>query len=232
MTTLSTHDTKRGEDTRARLGVLSRAAAGVVRPGRQLRAASAPYRSALLDGRTEYLLWQTLVGTWTDDGPIAADRLVEYLTKAVREAKSRTTWTAPDEAVRARGARDRTAGAGGPDGRRAAGRVGAAHARRRPRRHARHQAGPAHAARRRRRLPGHGGPEPGPRRPGQPTTGRRRPPRGPVWPAWTTAPDRATSRTRSCWSRPAPCGCAGLCPRRSSARTAASCRWPTPRATP
>ena len=76
-----------------------------------LRAASAPYRSALLDGRTEYLLWQTLAGTWTDDGPISEDRLVEYLTKAMREAKSRTTWTAPDEPYEARGAGRRAAGA-------------------------------------------------------------------------------------------------------------------------
>jgi len=63
-----------------------------------LRRASASYRGALLDGRTEYLLWQTLVGTWTDDGPLEEERLVEYLLKAVREAKSHTSWTAPDDA--------------------------------------------------------------------------------------------------------------------------------------
>ncbi len=97
MTTLSTHDTKRGEDTRARLGVLSELPRDWAILVDELRAASAPYRSALLDGRTEYLLWQTLAGTWTDSGPISQDRLVEYLTKAIREAKSRTTWTAPDE---------------------------------------------------------------------------------------------------------------------------------------
>ena len=97
MTTLSTHDTKRGEDTRARLGVLSELPREWSALVDALRAASAPYRSALLDGRTEYLLWQTLAGTWTDEGPIAEERLVEYLTKAIREAKTRTTWTAPDE---------------------------------------------------------------------------------------------------------------------------------------
>lgn len=97
MTTLSTHDTKRGEDTRARLGVLSELPEEWSVLVEDLRRASAPYRSTLLDGRTEYLLWQTLAGTWTEDGPIAEDRLVAYLTKAVREAKSRTTWTAPDE---------------------------------------------------------------------------------------------------------------------------------------
>ena len=87
MTTLSTHDTKRGEDTRARLGVLSELPREWSALVDRLRAASAPYRSALLDGRTEYLLWQTLAGTWTDQGPISEDRLVEYLTKAIREAK-------------------------------------------------------------------------------------------------------------------------------------------------
>jgi len=98
MTTLSTHDTKRGEDTRARLGVLSELPREWSALVEELRRTSAPYRGTLLDGRTEYLLWQTLAGTWTDDGPIDEDRLVEYLTKAVREAKSHTSWTAPDDA--------------------------------------------------------------------------------------------------------------------------------------
>ncbi|ADG74639.1 malto-oligosyltrehalose synthase [Cellulomonas flavigena DSM 20109] len=98
MTTLSTHDTKRGEDTRARLGVLSELPHEWSALVEDLRRVSASYRGTLLDGRTEYLLWQTLAGTWTDDGPIEEDRLVEYVTKAVREAKSRTTWTAPDAA--------------------------------------------------------------------------------------------------------------------------------------
>ena len=98
MTTLSTHDTKRGEDTRARLGVLSELPHEWSALVEDLRRASASYRGALLDGRTEYLLWQTLVGTWTDDGPLEEERLVEYLLKAVREAKSHTSWTAPDDA--------------------------------------------------------------------------------------------------------------------------------------
>ncbi|GIG39737.1 malto-oligosyltrehalose synthase [Cellulomonas phragmiteti] len=98
MTTLSTHDTKRSEDTRARLGVLSEVPHEWSALVEELRRVSAPYRGTLLDGRTEYLLWQTLAGTWTDDGPITEDRLVEYLTKAVREAKSHTSWTAPDTA--------------------------------------------------------------------------------------------------------------------------------------
>lgn len=98
MTTLSTHDTKRSEDVRARLGVLSELPVEWTELVAGLRAASAAYRSTLLDGRTENLLWQTLAGTWTADGPIATDRLTEYLTKAVREAKDHTSWTAPDDA--------------------------------------------------------------------------------------------------------------------------------------
>ncbi len=50
----------------------------------------------MLDGSTEYLVWQTLFGTW-DDGPIAEDRLQAYLQKAIREAKRHTSWTSPDE---------------------------------------------------------------------------------------------------------------------------------------
>jgi (1->4)-alpha-D-glucan 1-alpha-D-glucosylmutase len=96
MTTLSTHDTKRSEDTRTRMGVLSERAEDWSALVDQLRAACAPYRSALLDGRTENLLWQTLAGTWTPEGPLSAERLMAYLTKAMREAKSRTTWTEPD----------------------------------------------------------------------------------------------------------------------------------------
>jgi (1->4)-alpha-D-glucan 1-alpha-D-glucosylmutase len=97
MTTLSTHDTKRGEDTRARLGVLSECADDWSELVDALRATSGPYRSTLLDGRTEYFLWQTLAGTWTADGPIEGSRLEPYLLKAIREAKTRTTWTAPDK---------------------------------------------------------------------------------------------------------------------------------------
>lgn len=97
MTTSSTHDTKRSEDTRARLAVLSEQPHEWADLVRTVRAATAELRPAILDGRTESLLWQTLAGTWSD-GPLAADRLEEYLTKAVREAKELTSWTAPDTA--------------------------------------------------------------------------------------------------------------------------------------
>jgi len=98
MTTLSTHDTKREEDVRARLAVL----AELPREwGRQVRLwherALTPRlygrTAAVVDPDTEYLLWQTLVGAW----PIGDERLSGYLTKAVREDKRRTSWTSPDQ---------------------------------------------------------------------------------------------------------------------------------------
>jgi (1->4)-alpha-D-glucan 1-alpha-D-glucosylmutase len=60
------------------------------------RQQAAGYRSPAgwPDPETEYLMWQTLVGTW----PISAERLGPYLVKAVREAKVHTTWTEPDPA--------------------------------------------------------------------------------------------------------------------------------------
>nr|WP_245528186.1 malto-oligosyltrehalose synthase [Cellulomonas gilvus] len=101
MTTLSTHDTKRGEDTRNRLGVLSELPSEWAALVARVRAATASARSSRVDGRTEQWVWQTLAGTWTEAGPIPLDRLEPYLTKAMREAKSHTFWTAPDEAYEA-----------------------------------------------------------------------------------------------------------------------------------
>lgn len=94
MTTLSTHDTKRSEDVRARLAVLSESPHEWGLWLDQARELAAPYRSERLDAATEYLLWQTAVGAW----PIATERLQGYAQKAIREAKSHTTWTEPDEA--------------------------------------------------------------------------------------------------------------------------------------
>jgi len=95
MTAGSTHDTKRSEDVRARLGVLSELPTAWSELVETLRRATAELRPASLDGRTEQLLWQTLAGTW-DAGPLAESRLAGYLTKAMREAKDHTSWTAPD----------------------------------------------------------------------------------------------------------------------------------------
>ncbi|MGA9312579.1 MAG: malto-oligosyltrehalose synthase [Pseudonocardiaceae bacterium] len=93
MTTLSTHDTKRSADVRARLAVLAELPdwwAGAVRGLTQLsEAAGAPVPDPALG----HLLWQTLVGAW----PLPPDRLHAYLDKAMREARTRTSWTDPDE---------------------------------------------------------------------------------------------------------------------------------------
>lgn len=87
MTTLSTHDTKRGEDVRARLAVLSELPAAwretVLRWNEKL---------PLPDGAFAHLLWQTVVGTW----PIEPERLRAYLQKAAREARTSTSWNQPN----------------------------------------------------------------------------------------------------------------------------------------
>ena len=98
MTTLSTHDTKRSEDVRARLSTLSEHTEEFAAALAQWREQAAEHRAGELDARTELLIWQTLVGTWGTGGPISAERLLAYLQKAIREAKDHTTWTAPDEA--------------------------------------------------------------------------------------------------------------------------------------
>ena len=69
MTCLSTHDAKRSEDVRARLGVLSEVAGEWSQLVNDLRSATSGIRPASLDGRTENLLWQTLAGTWSEQGP-------------------------------------------------------------------------------------------------------------------------------------------------------------------
>ena len=96
--TLTTHDTKRGEDVRARIAVLTQYAREweqMLRSARQLVAANRPQN---LDAQMENLLWQTLIGTWGSHDPISPERLQEYLMKAAREQKSWTTWTEQNEA--------------------------------------------------------------------------------------------------------------------------------------
>jgi (1->4)-alpha-D-glucan 1-alpha-D-glucosylmutase len=93
MTCLTTHDTKRSEDIRARLGVLSERADEWERLVGELRAATADMRPPELDGRMENLWWQTAAATMDANGPMRWLRLEGYLTKAMREAKSHTTWT-------------------------------------------------------------------------------------------------------------------------------------------
>jgi (1->4)-alpha-D-glucan 1-alpha-D-glucosylmutase len=100
MTTLSTHDTKRSEDVRARLYALTEMSAEWAEAVRAWTEAAGRHRSpdGWPDPATAYLIWQTLVGTWSEDGPLAASRLHDYLRKATREAKRHTSWTHPDPA--------------------------------------------------------------------------------------------------------------------------------------
>ena len=93
MTTLSTHDTKRQEDARARLAALSEVSRewGEAVERWHRRAAELAGGRSGPEADTEYLLWQTLTGAW----PVGAERLMTYLTKAMREAKSRTSWAEP-----------------------------------------------------------------------------------------------------------------------------------------
>ncbi|HVW86166.1 MAG TPA: malto-oligosyltrehalose synthase, partial [Bryobacteraceae bacterium] len=88
----STHDTKRSEDVRARIALLSEipdewriAVESWAARNERHKRGGAP------DRNTEYLVYQTMVGAW----PITLDRLSAYMVKACREAKEQTKWTEP-----------------------------------------------------------------------------------------------------------------------------------------
>jgi (1->4)-alpha-D-glucan 1-alpha-D-glucosylmutase len=91
MTTLSTHDTKRSDDVRARMVVLSEVPDAFAEAVRRWSAHNARHRSGdQIDTGTEWFLYQTMVGAW----PICGERLRGYMQKAMREAKVRTSWVA------------------------------------------------------------------------------------------------------------------------------------------
>ena len=91
MVTLSTHDTKRSDDVRARLAVLTEDPKAFYAAVRQWHKLGARYRRGkLIDKGTEWFLYQTIVGAW----PIAPERLRDYMQKAMREAKVHTSWVA------------------------------------------------------------------------------------------------------------------------------------------
>jgi (1->4)-alpha-D-glucan 1-alpha-D-glucosylmutase len=102
LNTTSTHDTKRSEDVRARINVLSEMPAEWDARVERWRAWNARHKREVdgqpaPDGNTEYLLYQTLIGAWPLDGDLAAfrERLKAYLHKATREAKVHTSWIHP-----------------------------------------------------------------------------------------------------------------------------------------
>ncbi|MFJ6311070.1 malto-oligosyltrehalose synthase [Pseudarthrobacter oxydans] len=88
MTTMSTHDTKRSEDARARISVIAELPEEWADTLATLRGLA-----PIPDGPYENLLWQAVVGAW----PASRERLQGYAEKAAREAGNSTTWTSPDE---------------------------------------------------------------------------------------------------------------------------------------
>ncbi|MDD0974228.1 malto-oligosyltrehalose synthase [Pseudomonas fontis] len=108
--TTATHDHKRGEDTRARLAALSERSHWYCARIEHWRELAGPLRSSLPDGDApspadEMLLYQTLLGSWpptlrSDDAAglaAYAERLRQWQQKALREAKLRSSWSAPND---------------------------------------------------------------------------------------------------------------------------------------
>jgi len=110
MLATATHDTKLGEDVRARINVLSEIPDEWGREVAKWMRVNRPHRS-LVDGEPapdrvdEYRFYQALVGVWpvdlppnvTEAPPDLIDRLAEYMIKAVKEAKVHTSWLTPNE---------------------------------------------------------------------------------------------------------------------------------------
>jgi (1->4)-alpha-D-glucan 1-alpha-D-glucosylmutase len=104
----STHDTKRSADVRSRLDVLSEMPDDWLRSVRRWRRMLAGHRvrgrgGAAPDAATEWLIFQSMLGVWPAEAPAQSaarglrDRVAEYMCKANREAKVRTSWTSPDD---------------------------------------------------------------------------------------------------------------------------------------
>ena len=93
MLATSTHDTKRSEDVRCRLHLLSEIPDEWGEAVRRWSAHNEKHRNGdMPDRNMEYLFYQALVGAW----PIDADRTANYMEKASREAKTFTSWTDPN----------------------------------------------------------------------------------------------------------------------------------------
>ncbi|TDB63821.1 malto-oligosyltrehalose synthase [Arundinibacter roseus] len=104
----ATHDTKRGEDVRARLNVLTDLPDEWLSLVKEWQAMNDPLKDAEEgpDENDEYFIYQTLAGAYPmpgdDDGvQTFAERMDEYLEKVLREAKTYSTWAEPDEAYEA-----------------------------------------------------------------------------------------------------------------------------------
>ena len=93
MSALTTHDTKRSEDTRARISVLAEIPDEWRDTFTRLQALA-----PMGDPAMESLLWQAIIGAW----PLSRERAHAYAEKASREASVSTTWTAPNSAFEER----------------------------------------------------------------------------------------------------------------------------------
>jgi len=94
MLATTTHDTKRGEDVRMRLALLSEMPQRWATAVRAWSQKNDRHRTQFQPDRNfEYLYYQTLVGAW----PIDVQRMRSYLIKAAREAKQHTSWNTPSD---------------------------------------------------------------------------------------------------------------------------------------
>ena len=97
MLTTATHDHKRGEDSRARLAVLSEIPARWQEVAQEWERIGDDYSEGV-DRGDRYMLFQSLLGAWPDPPEEDfADRIAAWQTKALREAKLRSSWEAPNE---------------------------------------------------------------------------------------------------------------------------------------
>ena len=93
MLATSTHDNKRSEDVRTRISLLSEIPDRWAEALHQWSQLNAPaWNNRTPDRHAEYLLYQTLIGAW----PITQERCWQYMLKACREAKIRTSWHEPN----------------------------------------------------------------------------------------------------------------------------------------
>ncbi|MFT4117757.1 malto-oligosyltrehalose synthase [Bradyrhizobium sp.] len=105
MTATATHDTKRGEDARARIAALSEIPGEWTSAVARWKVLNAPHLALQGSLRApsatfEYMLYQTLLGAWPLGGPDAdfVARIQAYALKAAREGKEETSWLNPHEA--------------------------------------------------------------------------------------------------------------------------------------
>jgi (1->4)-alpha-D-glucan 1-alpha-D-glucosylmutase len=105
MLATSTHDTKRGEDVRARLAAISEIPDAWRRAVHRFRTVNRKHKHDVdgeqaPDANEEYLIYQTLAGAWPLDDAITdqfISRIQEYMAKAIKEAKVNTSWIQPNE---------------------------------------------------------------------------------------------------------------------------------------